>query len=335
MTNKGRIFSGVQPTGNLHLGNYLGAIRNWVALQADYESVYCVVDLHAITVPQDPAALRRSTREVTASLIASGIDPKTSILFNQSQVQEHTELAWMFNCVARLGWLNRMTQFKEKAGKNRENATVGLYAYPTLMAADILAYRATHVPVGEDQKQHLELTRDIAMAFNSMFGTEYFPQPEPLIQGTAARVMSLRNGSSKMSKSDESDYTRINLTDDADLIAAKLKKAKTDPEPLPSEMDGLAERPEARNLVGIYAGLSDRSEAEVLQEFGGQGFGAFKPALAELAISVIAPISEKMNALLADEAQIDQILAEGADRARAMTRPILQDVKEIMGFVGR
>lgn len=335
MTNKGRIFSGVQPTGNLHLGNYLGAIRNWVALQADYESVYCVVDLHAITVPQDPAALRRSTREVTASLIASGIDPKTSILFNQSQVQEHTELAWMFNCVARLGWLNRMTQFKEKAGKNRENATVGLYAYPTLMAADILAYRATHVPVGEDQKQHLELTRDIAMAFNSMFGTEYFPQPEPLIQGTAARVMSLRNGSSKMSKSDESDYTRINLTDDADLIAAKLKKAKTDPEPLPSEIEGLAERPEARNLVGIYAGLSDRSEAEVLQEFGGQGFGAFKPALAELAISVIAPISEKMNALLADEAQIDQILAEGADRARAMTRPILQDVKEIMGFVGR
>ena len=335
MTNKGRIFSGVQPTGNLHLGNYLGAIRNWVALQADYESVYCVVDLHAITVPQDPAALRRSTREVTASLIASGIDPKTSILFNQSQVQEHTELAWMFNCVARLGWLNRMTQFKEKAGKNRENATVGLYAYPTLMAADILAYRATHVPVGEDQKQHLELTRDIAMAFNSMFGTEYFPQPEPLIQGTAARVMSLRNGSSKMSKSDESDYTRINLTDDADLIAAKLKKAKTDPEPLPSEIEGLAERPEARNLVGIYAGLSDRSEAEVLQEFGGQGFGAFKPALADLAISVIAPISEKMNALLADEAQIDQILAEGADRARAMTRPILQDVKEIMGFVGR
>ena len=334
MTNKGRIFSGVQPTGNLHLGNYLGAIRNWVALQADYESVYCVVDLHAITVPQDPAALRRSTREVTASLIASGIDPKTSILFNQSQVQEHTELAWMFNCVARLGWLNRMTQFKEKAGKNRENATVGLYAYPTLMAADILAYRATHVPVGEDQKQHLELTRDIAMAFNSMFGTEYFPQPEPLIQGTAARVMSLRNGSSKMSKSDESDYTRINLTDDADLIAAKLKKAKTDPEPLPSEIEGLAERPEARNLVGIYAGLSDRSEAEVLQEFGGQGFGAFKPALAELAISVIAPISEKMSALLADEAQIDQILAEGADRARAMTRPILQDVKEIMGFVG-
>ena len=335
MTNKGRIFSGVQPTGNLHLGNYLGAIRNWVALQADYESVYCVVDLHAITVPQDPAALRRSTREVTASLIASGIDPQTSILFNQSQVQEHTELAWMFNCVARLGWLNRMTQFKEKAGKNRENATVGLYAYPTLMAADILAYRATHVPVGEDQKQHLELTRDIAMAFNSMFGTEYFPQPEPLIQGTAARVMSLRNGSSKMSKSDESDYTRINLTDDADLIAAKLKKAKTDPEPLPSEIEGLAERPEARNLVGIYAGLSDRSEAEVLQEFGGQGFGAFKPALAELAISVIAPISEKMNALLADEAQLDQILAEGADRARAMTRPILQDVKEIMGFVGR
>ena len=331
--SKGRIFSGVQPTGNLHLGNYLGAIRNWVALQSDFESIYCVVDLHAVTVPQDPAALRRSTREVAASLIASGIDTKTAILFNQSQVKEHAELGWLFNCVARLGWLNRMTQFKEKAGKNRENATVGLYSYPTLMAADILSYRATHVPVGEDQKQHLELTRDIAMSFNSMFGVEFFPQPEPLIQGTAARVMSLRNGSSKMSKSDESDFTRINLTDDVDLIASKLKKAKTDPAPLPSELDGLADRPEARNLVGIYAGLSGRTEADILSEFGGQGFGVFKPALAELTISVISPISTKMNALLEDEAEIDRILADGAERARAISAPILAEAKDIMGFV--
>ncbi len=333
--SKGRIFSGVQPTGNLHLGNYLGAIRNWVALQSDFESIYCVVDLHAVTVPQDPAALRQSTREVAASLIASGIDTKTAILFNQSQVKEHAELGWLFNCVARLGWLNRMTQFKEKAGKNRENATVGLYSYPTLMAADILAYCATHVPVGEDQKQHLELTRDIAMSFNSMFGVEFFPQPEPLIQGTAARVMSLRNGTSKMSKSDESDFTRINLTDDVDLIASKLKKAKTDPEPLPSEIDGLADRPEARNLVGIYAGLSGRTEADILSEFGGQGFGVFKPALADLTISVISPISEKMNALLKDETEIDQILADGAERARAISAPILAEVKDIMGFVAK
>ena len=333
--SKGRIFSGVQPTGNLHLGNYLGAIRNWVALQSDFESIYCVVDLHAVTVPQDPAALRQSTREVAASLIASGIDTKTAILFNQSQVKEHAELGWLFNCVARLGWLNRMTQFKEKAGKNRENATVGLYSYPTLMAADILAYCATHVPVGEDQKQHLELTRDIALSFNSMFGVEFFPQPEPLIQGTAARVMSLRNGTSKMSKSDESDFTRINLTDDVDLIASKLKKAKTDPEPLPSEIDGLADRPEARNLVGIYAGLSGRTEADILSEFGGQGFGVFKPALADLTISVISPISEKMNALLKDETEIDQILADGAERARAISAPILAEVKDIMGFVAK
>lgn len=331
--SKGRIFSGVQPTGNLHLGNYLGAIRNWVALQRDFESVYCVVDLHAVTVPQNPAALRRSTREVAASLIASGIDTDTSILFNQSQVKEHAELGWLFNCVARLGWLNRMTQFKEKAGKNRENATVGLYSYPTLMAADILAYQATHVPVGEDQKQHLELTRDIAMSFNSMFGVEFFPQPEPLILGTAARVMSLRNGSSKMSKSDESDFTRINLTDDADLITSKLKKAKTDPEPLPSESEGLEGRPEARNLVGIFAGLSGRTEADILAEYGGQGFGVFKPALADLTVSVIAPISQKMNALLEDEAEIDAILAKGADRARAISAPILAQAKDIMGFV--
>ena len=329
---KGRIFSGVQPTGNLHLGNYLGAIKNWIALQDDFECIYCVVDLHAITVPQDPAVLRRAIREVAACLIASGIDPEKSILFNQSRVPQHTELAWIFNCVARLGWLNRMTQFKEKAGKNRENATVGLYAYPTLMAADILTYKATHVPVGEDQKQHLELTRDIAVAFNSMFDTEFFPQPEPQIQATAARVMSLRDGSSKMSKSDASDATRINLTDSADDIAQKIKRAKTDPEPLPSEVAGLAERPEATNLVGIFAGLSGRSQADILSEFGGQGFGVFKPALVELAVSQIAPISAEMNKLLKQEDEIDAILEKGATQAQAIAAPILSEVKKLVGF---
>ena len=333
LTAKGRIFSGVQPTGNLHLGNYLGAIRNWVSMQDEYECVYCVVDLHAITVPQDPSALRQSIREVTASLIASGIDVQRSILFNQSRVPQHAELAWIFNCVARLGWLNRMTQFKEKAGKNRENATVGLYAYPTLMAADILAYKATHVPVGEDQKQHLELTRDIAIAFNSMFDTDLFPAPEPVIQTTAARVMSLRDGTSKMSKSDTSDATRINLTDDADLIAQKIKKAKTDPDALPSEAAGLEDRPEARNLVGIFAALSDKPVDDVLAEFGGQGFGAFKPALAELAVDVISPISSEMRRLLDDTAEIDRLLGEGAERARQITSPILAEVKDVMGFI--
>ena len=329
---KGRIFSGVQPTGNLHLGNYLGAIKNWIALQDDFECIYCVVDLHAITVPQDPAVLRRSIREVAACLMASGINPEKSILFNQSRVPQHAELAWIFNCVARLGWLNRMTQFKEKAGKNRENATVGLYAYPTLMAADILAYKATHVPVGEDQKQHLELTRDIAAAFNSMFDAEFFPQPEPQIQAIAARVMSLRDGSSKMSKSDVSDATRINLTDSADDIAQKIKRAKTDPEVLPSEMDGLEGRPEAANLVGIFAGLSGRSQADVLSEFGGQGFGVFKPALAELAVMQIAPISAEMNKLLEDDAQIDALLEKGAEQAKAIADPILAEVKKLVGF---
>ena len=329
---KGRIFSGVQPTGNLHLGNYLGAIKNWIALQDDFECIYCVVDLHAITVSQEPAVLRRAIREVAACLIASGIDPEKSILFNQSRVPQHAELAWIFNCVARLGWLNRMTQFKEKAGKNRENATVGLYAYPTLMAADILTYKATHVPVGEDQKQHLELTRDIAVAFNSMFDTEFFPQPEPQIQATAARVMSLRDGSSKMSKSDASDATRINLTDSADDIAQKIKRAKTDPEPLPSEVAGLAERPEATNLVGIFAGLSGRSQADILSEFGGQGFGVFKPALAELAVSQIAPISAEMNKLLKQEDEIDAILEKGATQAQAIAAPILAEVKKLVGF---
>ena len=329
---KGRIFSGVQPTGNLHLGNYLGAIKNWIALQDDFECIYCVVDLHAITVPQDPSVLRRSIREVAACLIASGINPEKSILFNQSRVPQHAELAWVFNCVARLGWLNRMTQFKEKAGKNRENATVGLYAYPTLMAADILAYKATHVPVGEDQKQHLELTRDIAAAFNSMFDSEFFPQPEPQIQTTAARVMSLRDGSAKMSKSDISDATRINLTDSADDIAQKIKRAKTDPEALPSELAGLEGRPEAANLVGIFAGLSGRSQADVLSEFGGQGFGVFKPALAEFAVSQIAPISTEMNKLLEDDAQIDALLEKGAEQAQAIAGPILAEVKKLVGF---
>ena len=329
----GRIFSGVQPTGNLHLGNYLGAIRNWVAYQKSYQSIFCVVDLHAITVPQDPAALRQSTREVAASLIASGIDIEESILFNQSQVTCHAELSWIFNCVARLGWLNRMTQFKEKAGKNRENATVGLYGYPVLMAADILAYKATLVPVGEDQKQHLELTRDIATAFNSMFDVDCFPLPEPKIETTAARVMSLRDGTSKMSKSAESDMTRINLTDDIDMIAQKIKKAKSDADVLPSELAGLAERPEARNLIGIYAGLSSRSQEDVLAEFAGQGFGAFKPALAELATEVIAPISTEMRRLLNDVGEIDNQLAKGAKRAQAIAEPVLDEVKQIVGFV--
>ena len=329
----GRIFSGVQPTGNLHLGNYLGAIRNWVAYQKSYQSIFCVVDLHAITVPQDPAALRQSTREVAASLIASGIDIEESILFNQSQVTCHAELSWIFNCVARLGWLNRMTQFKEKAGKNRENATVGLYSYPVLMAADILAYKATLVPVGEDQKQHLELTRDIATAFNSMFDVDCFPLPEPKIETTAARVMSLRDGTSKMSKSAQSDMTRINLTDDIDMIAQKIKKAKSDADVLPSELSGLAERPEARNLIGIYAGLSSRSQEDVLAEFAGQGFGAFKPALAELATDVIAPISSEMRRLLNDVGEIDNQLAKGAKRAQALAEPVLDEVKQIVGFV--
>jgi tryptophanyl-tRNA synthetase len=331
---KNRIFSGIQPTGNLHLGNYLGAIRNWVALQEDFESIYCVVDLHAITVPQDPAQLRQSTREVAASLLAAGISPERSILFNQSRVPQHAQLAWVFNCVARLGWLNRMTQFKEKAGKNRENATVGLYAYPTLMAADILVYQATHVPVGEDQKQHLELTRDIAQAFNSAYGQDFFPLPEPQIFGSATRVMSLRNGQSKMSKSDESDYSRINMTDDADAIMQKIRKAKTDPEPLPSEPAGLEGRPEAENLVGIYAALADCSVSDVLREFAGRGFGEFKPALAELAVTHLSPMGEKMRQLLETPEEIDHMLDEGAARAEAIAAPIMDAVNDIVGFLG-
>jgi tryptophanyl-tRNA synthetase len=329
-----RIFSGIQPTGNLHLGNYLGAIQNWVKLQDEFECIYCVVDLHAITVPQDPKELTQSTREVAASVLAAGINPTTSILFNQSQVPQHAELAWIFNCVARLGWLNRMTQFKEKAGKNRENATVGLYAYPTLMAADILAYKATHVPVGDDQKQHLELTRDIAQAFNAMFGEEFFPLPEPQILGKATRVMSLRDGNAKMSKSDPSEYSRITMRDDADTIMTKIKKAKTDPEPLPSEEDGLKDRPEAKNLVSIYAALAESSTEEVLREFGGQGFGVFKPALADVAISKLAPITDQMNIYMQDPTQIDAILKDGAERAHAIAQPIMADIRRLTGFLG-
>ena len=332
---RGRIFSGVQPTGNLHLGNYLGAIRNWVALQDSFESIYCVVDLHAITVAQDPAHLRQSTREVAASLIAAGISPERAIIFNQSRVPQHSQLAWIFSCVARLGWLNRMTQFKEKAGKNRENARVGLYSYPILMAADILAYRATHVPVGEDQKQHLELTRDIAQSFNQAYDVEFFPLPEPQILGSATRVMSLRDGASKMSKSDVSDNSRINLTDNRDQIAQKIRKAKTDPDALPSEAGGLEGRPEAQNLVGIYAALAGSSVEAVLAEFGGRGFGDFKPALADLSVTVLSPIGDNMRALLENVDHIDHILDEGTARAEEIAAPVIDEVNEIVGFLGK
>jgi tryptophanyl-tRNA synthetase len=341
-----RVFSGVQPTGNLHLGNYLGAIKNFVALQRDFDCIYCVVDLHAITVPMNvwggPKELAAATRQVTAAFIASGIDPKKHIVFNQSQVFAHAELAWILNCVARLGWLNRMTQFKEKAGKDRENASIGLFDYPVLMAADILAYRATHVPVGEDQKQHLELTRDIATKFNNDFaesiaaqgyGDAFFPITEPVITGPATRVMSLRDGTKKMSKSDPSDYSRINLTDDADAIAQKVKKAKTDPEPLPSDIEGLKSRPEAENLVGIYAALAGVSREVVLRDHGGAQFSAFKPALAELAVEKLAPIAGEMRRLLADPGAIDAILNAGAERARAVTEPVMRGVRDIVGFV--
>jgi len=339
---KTRVFSGVQPTGNLHLGNYLGAITKFVALQAEHDCLYCVVDLHAITVFQDPDELIKKTREVTAAFIASGIDPERHIVFNQSQVSGHAELAWIFNCVARVGWLNRMTQFKEKAGKDRENASAGLYVYPNLMAADILLYHATHVPVGEDQKQHLELARDIAQKFNNDFAKTiaqqgypngFFPLPEPLITGPATRVMNLRDGTKKMSKSDESDMTRINLTDDADAIAKKIRKAKTDPEPLPSDVKGLESRPEADNLVGIYAGLADTSKEQVLREFGGSPFSKFKDALAELAASKLTPIGAEMRRLMADPVEIDRILADGARRAYDIADPILAKTKDIVGFI--
>ena len=329
-----RVFSGVQPSGNLTLGNYLGALRRWVELQdSGIESIFCVVDLHAITVWQDPDKLRTATREVAAAYIAAGIDPERSILFNQSQVSGHAELAWIFNCVARIGWMYRMTQFKDKAGKNAENSSLGLLAYPALMAADILLYHATHVPVGEDQKQHIELTRDIAAKFNHDYGVDFFPMTEPVIEGVATRVMSLRDGTRKMSKSDPSDMSRINLTDDADTIAAKIRKARTDPAPLPESVEGLADRPEARNLVNIYAALAGTTPAEVVAEYAGQEFSRFKPALADVAVAHLAPITRRMTELNADPAEIDRLLGRGADKAAAIAEPILRRTREIVGIV--
>jgi tryptophanyl-tRNA synthetase len=343
-TFKSLVFSGVQPTGNLHLGNYLGAIRNFVPLQDKYDCIYCVVDMHAITVWQDPVELKRTIREVTAAFLAAGIDPKKNIVFNQSQVAAHAELAWVFNCVARLGWLNRMTQFKEKVGKDRENASVGLFAYPSLMAADILVYRATHVPVGEDQKQHVELARDIAQKFNNDFaesirannlGETFFPLPEPLIQGPATRVMSLRDGTKKMSKSDASDQSRINLTDDADAIALKVRRAKTDPDPLPHDEKALEARPEADNLVGIYAAVANVPKTDVLKQFGGAQFSTFKPALADLLVAKLSPITNEMRRLKDDPAYIDSVLADGSARAEKLAGETMKAVKDIVGFVRR
>lgn len=348
------VFSGVQPTGNLHLGNYLGAIKKFVALQDTSDCIYCVVDLHSLTAQLVYEDLADQTRSITAAFLASGIDPKKHIVFNQSRVMQHAELAWIFNCVARIGWMNRMTQFKDKAGKDRENASLGLLAYPSLMAADILLYRATHVPVGEDQKQHLELTRDIAQKFNNDFsdriaklgvgvGVEmqvgeetvngYFPITEPVIGGPAARIMSLRDGSKKMSKSDPSDLSRINLTDDADTISKKIRKAKTDPEALPSEVDGLATRPEAENLVGIYAGLAEISKADVLKEFAGRQFSVFKPALADLAVEKLAPIASEMRRIQGDRAYVDAVLRDGGERAGALAEVTMKTVRDIIGLL--
>ncbi|MEI9426767.1 tryptophan--tRNA ligase [Mesorhizobium sp. Cs1299R1N3] len=346
------VFSGVQPTGNLHLGNYLGAIKKFVALQDTSDCIYCVVDLHSLTAQLVYDDLADQTRSITAAFLASGIDPKKHIVFNQSRVMQHAELAWIFNCVARIGWMNKMTQFKDKAGKDRENASLGLLAYPSLMAADILLYRATHVPVGEDQKQHLELTRDIAQKFNNDFsdriaglgvGVEmqvgdetvngFFPITEPVIGGPAARIMSLRDGSKKMSKSDPSDLSRINLTDDADTISKKIRKAKTDPEALPSEIDGLESRPEAENLVGIYAGLAEMSKADVLKEFGGQQFSVFKPALADLAVEKLAPIASEMRRIQGDRAYVDAVLRDGGERAGALAETTMKTVRDIVGLL--
>ena len=328
-----RILSGVQPSGDLHLGNYLGAIKNFVTLQEEYECFFCVVDLHAITVWQDPKVLANKTREVTAAFIASGIDPKKNNIFVQSQVPQHAQLAWLFNCIARMGWLNRMTQFKDKAGKNSENVSVGLFSYPTLMAADILIYLATHVPVGDDQKQHLELTRDIAQKFNNDFKTDFFPIPEPLIFGQATRVMSLRDGSKKMSKSDPSDYSRIMLTDTADNIAQKIKKAKTDPQPLPSSKEDLEKRPEAENLISIFASLQNSSIENVISEYAGKEFSDFKKDLIDLSVSKLGPITTEMNKLMTDTSYIDSILNDGKDRAINVAEPVLRKTKEIIGFL--
>lgn len=330
-----RVFSGIQPSGGLTLGNYLGAIKRFVDMQNEgsFETVYCMVDLHAITTWQDPADLAHNTRELCAGFIASGIDPNRSILINQSQVPEHAQLGWVFNCVARMGWMQRMTQFKDKAGKNAQNASLGLFGYPALMAADILVYHATHVPVGEDQKQHLELTRDIAAKFNHDYGVDFFPLTEPVIEGAATRVMSLRDGSKKMSKSDPSDASRINMTDTADDIAKKIRKAKTDPDALPSDAEGLKDRPEARNLVNIYAALSDSSVEDVLADVGGKQFGAFKPMLADLAVAKLDPIASEMARLMNDTTEIDRILAHGAAQARKITVPILRQTYDILGMV--
>ncbi|HPF47179.1 MAG: tryptophan--tRNA ligase [Emcibacteraceae bacterium] len=330
---KQRVFSGVQPSGNLTLGNYLGAIKNWVGLQDSYETIFCVVDLHAITTWQEPEVLRNATREVAAGMIASGVDPKKSIIFNQSQVSAHAELAWIFNCVARMGWLNRMTQFKEKAGKHKERASVGLYVYPDLMAADILTYLATHVPVGADQKQHLELTRDIAQKFNNDYGVNFFPEVEPLIFGAATRVMSLRDGTAKMSKSDPSENSRINLTDDRDSIAKKIRKARTDSEPLPGTLEGLEGRAEAMNLINIFAALSEREAKDICQEYEGKGFAEFKNDLADLSVSVLGPISEEMSRLMGDKSYLDSILREGARNADEIATPILKQAQDIVGLL--
>jgi len=335
--HKPLVLSGMQPTNTLHLGNYLGALKNWVRLQDEMPCLFCVVDMHAITADgayAKPEELTRATREVTAAYIAGGVDPSRSPIFNQGQVPEHAELAWIFNCVARLGWLDRMTQFKEKSGKHKERASVGLYTYPVLMAADILVYRATHVPVGEDQKQHLELARDIAQKFNNDYAApDFFPLPEPVITGTATRVMSLRDGTKKMSKTDESDQSRINLTDDADAIASKIRRAKTDPLPLPSSKDELKDRPEAENLLNIYAALADQDRDAVIAQYAGQQFSAFKNALADLTVSKLAPIAGEMRRLLADPAEIDRILKSGADKARAIATPVMDAVKKQVGFI--
>jgi tryptophanyl-tRNA synthetase len=330
-----RVFSGIQPSGGLTLGNYLGALKRFVDMQNEdtYECVYCLVDLHAITVWQDPDKLRQQTREAAAGFMAAGVDPERSILFNQSQVSAHAELGWAFSCVARMGWMGRMTQWKDKTGKNTENASLGLFAYPALMAADILAYHATHVPVGEDQKQHLELTRDIATKFNHDFGVDFFPLTEPVIDGPATRVMSLRDGTKKMSKSDPSDMSRINLSDDADTIAQKFRKARTDPKPLPETYDGLKDRPEARNLIDIYAALTSQSTEVVMTDVAGQGWGQFKPHLAEVAVETLAPITSERNRLLGDPAEIDRILGQGSNRAREISQPIVAKALDIMGMI--
>ena len=332
--HKPLVFSGMQPTNTLHLGNYLGALKNWVRLQKTMDCIYCVVDMHAITIENDPKLLAAATREVTAAFVASGVDPARAILFNQSQVHEHAELTWIFNCVARMGWLGRMTQFKEKAGKHRENASVGLFVYPNLMAADILAYKATQVPVGEDQKQHLELARDIAQKFNNDYGVPgFFPLPEPVITGPATRVMSLRDGTKKMSKSDESDYSRINLTDDADAIVQKIRKARTDPAPLPDSEKGFEGRPEAENLINIYAALAEEQRDTTIARFAGSQFSTFKNELADLAASKLVPIAAEMRRLLADPAEIDALLRRGAEKARTIAHPILTEIKQIVGYV--